>query len=155
VFLLIRGRTEYLPSISGGDGHHLLHLGLVGRLIRLGWDAQRPRRLSHFPDEALQASRREDEQQPRRSSVNIEGVGDVLRAKEKRARVRLYGLITYVEGHLALVQREKLLLEAARELGHTKLTKKVSRSLNKALNVEHNKRRLKTDWQLVWKPRKK
>jgi hypothetical protein len=54
-----------------------------------------------------------------------------------------------------LVQREKLLLEAARELGHTKLTKKVSRSLNKALNVEHNKRRLKTDWQLVWKPRKK
>ena len=53
------------------------------------------------------------------------------------------------------VQREKLLLDAARELGHTKLTKKVRRALNKALNAEHNKGRLKTDWQLVWKPRKK
>jgi hypothetical protein len=53
------------------------------------------------------------------------------------------------------VQRERLLLDAARELGHTKLTKKVRRPLNKALNAEHNKRRLKTDWQLVWKPRKK
>jgi hypothetical protein len=53
------------------------------------------------------------------------------------------------------VQREKLLLDAALELGHTKLTKKVRRCLNKALNAEHNKRRLKTDWQLVWKPRKK
>jgi hypothetical protein len=53
------------------------------------------------------------------------------------------------------VQRERLLLDAARELGHTKLTKKVRRSLNKALNAEHNKKRLKTDWQLVWKPKKK
>jgi hypothetical protein len=53
------------------------------------------------------------------------------------------------------VQRERLLLDAARELGHTKLTKKVRRSLNKALNAEHNKKRLKTDWQLVWKPRKR
>ncbi len=52
------------------------------------------------------------------------------------------------------VQRERLLLDAARELGHTKLTKKVRRSLNKALKAEHNKKRLKTDWQLVWKPRK-
>jgi hypothetical protein len=53
------------------------------------------------------------------------------------------------------VEREKLLLDAARELGHTKLTKKVRRALNKALNAEHNKKRLKTDWQLVWKPRNK
>jgi hypothetical protein len=53
------------------------------------------------------------------------------------------------------VQREKLLLDAARELGHTKLTTKVRRSLNKALNVEHNKKRLKTDWKVVWKPKRK
>jgi hypothetical protein len=53
------------------------------------------------------------------------------------------------------VQREKLLLDVARELGHTRLAKKIRRALNKALNAEHNKRRLKTDWQLVWKSRKK
>jgi hypothetical protein len=53
------------------------------------------------------------------------------------------------------VQRERLLLDAALELGHTKLTKKVRRSLNKALNVEHNKKRLKTDWKVVWKPKRK
>lgn len=53
------------------------------------------------------------------------------------------------------VQREKLLLDAARELGHTKLTTKVRRSLNKALNVEHNKKRLRTDWKVVWKPKRK
>jgi ATP-dependent helicase YprA (DUF1998 family) len=53
------------------------------------------------------------------------------------------------------VQREKLLLDAARELGHTKLTKKVRSSLNQALNVEHNKKRLKTDWKVVWKPKRK
>jgi hypothetical protein len=52
------------------------------------------------------------------------------------------------------VEREKLLLDAARELGHTKLTKKVRRALNKGLNAEHNKKRLKTDWQLVWKPKR-
>jgi hypothetical protein len=52
------------------------------------------------------------------------------------------------------VQRERLLLDAARELGHTTLTKKVRRSLNKALSAEHNKKRLKTDWRLVWKPKK-
>ena len=53
------------------------------------------------------------------------------------------------------VQREKLLLDSARELGHTKLTRKVRRALNKSLNTEHNAGRLKTDWQLVWKPRKR
>jgi hypothetical protein len=53
------------------------------------------------------------------------------------------------------VQREKLLLDAARELGYTKLTKRIRRSLNKGLNAEHNKKRLKTDWQLVWKPKRK
>lgn len=53
------------------------------------------------------------------------------------------------------VEREKLLLDAAWELGHTKLTKKVRRTLNKALNTEKNAGRLKTDWQLVWKPRKR
>jgi hypothetical protein len=53
------------------------------------------------------------------------------------------------------VQRDTLLLDAARELGHTKLTRKVRRALNKALNVENNAGRLKTDWERVWKPRKK
>jgi hypothetical protein len=53
------------------------------------------------------------------------------------------------------VEHGTLLADAARELGHPKLTKKVRRALNKALNAEHNKERLKTDWQRVWKPRKK
>ncbi len=53
------------------------------------------------------------------------------------------------------VEREMLLLDAARELGHTKLTKQVRRALNKALNSEKNAGRLKTNWQLVWKPRKR
>lgn len=53
------------------------------------------------------------------------------------------------------VQRDELLLDAARELGHTQLTRKVRRALNKSLNAEHNAGRLKTDWELVWKPRKK
>lgn len=53
------------------------------------------------------------------------------------------------------VRREPLLHEAARRLGHQKLTKRVRSTLNKALNAEHNAGRLKTDWQLVWKPRNK
>lgn len=53
------------------------------------------------------------------------------------------------------VEREPLLHDAARELGHQKLPKKVRSALNKALNAEHNAGRLKTDWRLVWKPRKK
>jgi N-6 DNA Methylase/Eco57I restriction-modification methylase len=53
------------------------------------------------------------------------------------------------------VQRETLLLDAARELGHTKLTRKVRRALNQAINSEHNAGRLRTNWERVWKPRKK
>ena len=53
------------------------------------------------------------------------------------------------------VERRALLVNAARELGHTKLTKKVRRTLNKALHAEHNAGRLKTDWNEVWKPRTK
>lgn len=53
------------------------------------------------------------------------------------------------------VEREPLLHDAARELGHQKLTRKVRRALNKALNAEHNAGRLKTDWERVWKPRRK
>lgn len=53
------------------------------------------------------------------------------------------------------VQRDALLQDAARELGHPKLTRKVKTALNKALNTEHNAGRLKTDWERVWKPRKK
>ncbi|MDP9474606.1 MAG: N-6 DNA methylase [Actinomycetota bacterium] len=53
------------------------------------------------------------------------------------------------------VEREGLLADAAGELGHPKLTKKVRRALNQALNAEHNAGRLKTDWQRVWRPRKK
>ncbi len=53
------------------------------------------------------------------------------------------------------VPKDTLLQDAARELGHPKLTRKVKTALNKALNAEHNAGRLKTDWKLVWKPRKK
>jgi hypothetical protein len=52
------------------------------------------------------------------------------------------------------VERQTLLLNAARELGQAKLTKKVRRALNQALNAEHNAGRLRTDWKWVWKPRK-
>jgi hypothetical protein len=38
-------------------------------------------------------------------------VGDVLRAKEKRARLRLYGLIANVEGHLTFEDVEAFILE--------------------------------------------
>jgi len=48
-----------------------------------------------------------------------------------------------------------LLVDAARELGHSRLTRKVKTALNKALNAEHNAGRLKTDWRLVWRPKKK
>ena len=53
------------------------------------------------------------------------------------------------------IEREPLLQAAARQLGHQNLTKKVRSALNKALNAEQNAGRLKTDWELVWKPRKK
>ena len=51
------------------------------------------------------------------------------------------------------VDREALLADAARELGHPTLTKKVRRVLNKSLNVERNAGRLKTDWEKVWRPK--
>lgn len=50
------------------------------------------------------------------------------------------------------VERDKLFMDAARKLGYPKLTKKVRRTLNKALNAENNSGRLKTDWEYVWKP---
>ncbi len=53
------------------------------------------------------------------------------------------------------IEHGDLLQDAARELGHQKLTRKVRSALNKALNKEHNAGRLKTDWELVWKPEKK
>jgi hypothetical protein len=52
------------------------------------------------------------------------------------------------------VEREALLADAARELGYPNLTKKVRRALNKALNVENNAGRLRTDWERVWRPRR-
>ncbi len=52
------------------------------------------------------------------------------------------------------VERDKLLLSAARELGYPKLTKKARRILNKALNAENTAGRLRTDWQHVWIPSK-
>jgi hypothetical protein len=53
------------------------------------------------------------------------------------------------------VERDALLVDAARELGYPKLTKKVRRALNKALNAEHNAGRLRTDWEQVWRPKKR
>src|ERR671921_1682429 len=109
--LLPRRWPKYLVSISGGDGSHPLHLGLVGRCLRLGRDAQLPCRLSHLPDEILEARGREDEQQPRRPRVHRERVGNLLGTEEKRAELRLYGLISYVEGHLAFEDAEAFVLE--------------------------------------------
>ncbi len=51
------------------------------------------------------------------------------------------------------VEKDALLLDAARELGHSRLTRKLKTALNKALNAEHNAGRLKTDWRLVWRPK--
>src|SRR5215216_2711869 len=62
--------------MSSSDGSHLLHLGLVGWHLQLG-KARRPRRLSHLPDEALEA---------RRPRVNSEGVGDVLWDRKDTSR---------------------------------------------------------------------
>jgi hypothetical protein len=53
------------------------------------------------------------------------------------------------------VERHTLLLDAARKLGQTKLTRKVRRALNLALNAEHNAGRLRTDWERVWRPKKR
>ena len=39
-FLLPRRRTEDLRSIPGTDGSQPLHLGFVGRLLRLGRNGQ-------------------------------------------------------------------------------------------------------------------
>src|ERR687886_209044 len=102
---------KYLVPMSGGDGSHPLHLGLLGRRLRLGRDGQLPCRLSHLPDKILKARGREDKQQPRRPRVHRERVGNLLRTEEKRARLRLYGLISYVEGHLAFKDVEALVLE--------------------------------------------
>jgi hypothetical protein len=51
------------------------------------------------------------------------------------------------------VGRDKLLMDAARELGYPKLTKEVRRALNKTLHAENNAGRLRTDWDHVWKPK--
>src|ERR671916_128725 len=48
-FLLPRRWPEYLVSMSGGDGSHLLHLGLVGRHLWLGRDSPLPFPPSPFP----------------------------------------------------------------------------------------------------------
>src|SRR5919199_5533857 len=96
--------------MSGGDGSHPLHLGLVGRRLRLGREGQLPCRLSYLPDEILEARGREDEQQPRRPRVHLERVGNLLGTEEKRAGLRLYGLISYVEGHLAFEEVEAFVL---------------------------------------------
>ena len=52
------------------------------------------------------------------------------------------------------IERDKLFMDVARELGYPKLTKKARRSLNKALHAEDNAGRLKTDWERVWNQRK-
>jgi hypothetical protein len=46
-------------------------------------------------------------------------------------------------------------VRAAREFGYPKLTKKVRRTLNKALSAEKNAGSLRTDWERVWKPKGK
>ena len=46
-------------------------------------------------------------------------------------------------------------MNASRELGYPNLTRKVRRALNKALSAENNTGRLRTDWEKVWKPKKR
>lgn len=53
------------------------------------------------------------------------------------------------------VERDVLLADAACELGHPKLTRKVRTAVNKALKAEHNAGRLRTDWERVWRPKRK
>ena len=55
-----------------------LHLGPVGRLLRLGRNGQRPCRLSHLPDEAFNARGREDEQKLRRAFRALSGQESTL-----------------------------------------------------------------------------
>jgi hypothetical protein len=50
------------------------------------------------------------------------------------------------------VERDKLLVDAARRLGYPSLTKKVRSSLNKALSAENKAGHLRTDWEHVWMP---
>ncbi len=52
------------------------------------------------------------------------------------------------------VEREKVLVDAARELGYPNLTKKIRRTLNKALSAENKAGHLRTDWKHVWMPSK-
>lgn len=75
-----------------------------------------------------------------RTAPEAPGSDDVVQA--------LHACIPDGEG----VERDKLFMDAARELGYPKLTKKVRRTLNKALNAENNAGRLTTDWERVWKP---
>ncbi len=49
------------------------------------------------------------------------------------------------------VHCDDLFADAARELGHKKVNRKVRRSLNKALRAEMAAGRLETDWDEVWK----
>src|SRR5919107_232615 len=96
--------------MSGGDGRHPLHLGFVGRRLRLGREGQLPCRLSYLPDEILESRGREDEEQPRRPRIHLERVGNLLGTEEERPGPPLYGLISYVEGHLAFEDVEAFIL---------------------------------------------
>jgi hypothetical protein len=53
------------------------------------------------------------------------------------------------------MDRDALLVDAARELSYPKLTRKVRRALNKALSAENNAGRLHTDWERIWKSKKR
>jgi len=53
------------------------------------------------------------------------------------------------------VERDVLLGQAAHELGYPNLTRIVRRALNKALSAENNAGCLRTDWERVWRPKKR
>src|SRR5919107_1184907 len=98
------------PSVPTAPAVARVTRFLVGRRLRLGREGQLPCRLSYLPDEILESRGREDEEQPRRPRIHLERVGNLLGTEEERAGPRLYGLISYVEGHLAFEDVEAFIL---------------------------------------------
>jgi transcription termination/antitermination protein NusA len=109
-----------------------LVLATQARHLRLAWRTLGRRRqdallgrLAGGVDELLEAGGREDEQQPRRTRLYGEAVGDVLRTEDERTRSGLYPLLPDLEGQLSLEDPETLVLAVVH----------VERSL--ALRFEH------------------
>src|SRR5215203_220939 len=102
-----------------------IHLCLARRAFGSGGQRALLGRHTRGVDELLEAPRREDEQEPRRTRLYGEAVGDVFGAEHERTRPGLYGLLPDLEGQLPLEDPETLVLAVVH----------VERSL--ALRFEH------------------